>query len=246
MLSKGKFVTLVFAFFLPIFSTSVAYAITDATGPVLSEITFIENGQTLTTGDTCHITVKAEDESGVASVTSFWGGVQTKIMSFVYNESTGLWEGAYTFGESDVDGKYDISSIWAHDNVNNQGASVYYPDGCVYFATDGTKTICDIIGHNEVIDAAKAATCTETGLAVGKHCSFCNEVLVAQIEVPVIILPGDATNDGSIDIMDLVTIIDYIVSNTDPSSLTNADANGDGTVDIMDLVWIIDMIVGGS
>ena len=55
---------------------------------------------------------------------------------------------------------------------------------------------------------------------------------------------GDATNDGTIDILDLVSIIDYIVSETPPGSLLNADANGDGTVDIMDLVWIIDQIVG--
>jgi len=60
--------------------------------------------------------------------------------------------------------------------------------------------------------------------------------------VPALI--GDASNDGTIDILDLVSIIDYIVSNTSPSSLVNADANGDGSVDILDLVWIIDRIVG--
>ena len=58
-------------------------------------------------------------------------------------------------------------------------------------------------------------------------------------------MPGDATNDGTIDILDLVTIIDYIVSNTSPASQVNADANGDGAVDILDLVWIIDSIVSG-
>ena len=58
-------------------------------------------------------------------------------------------------------------------------------------------------------------------------------------------LAGDANGDGGIDIMDLVSIIDYIVSDTSPTSIANADANEDGTVDIMDLVWIIDQIVGG-
>ena len=39
-------------------------------------------------------------------------------------------------------------------------------------------------GHTEVIDAAKAATCTETGLTEGKHCSVCEKVLEKQEVVP--------------------------------------------------------------
>ena len=41
----------------------------------------------------------------------------------------------------------------------------------------------EALGHTEVTDAAKAATCTETGLTEGKHCSVCGEVLVAQNEI---------------------------------------------------------------
>ena len=40
------------------------------------------------------------------------------------------------------------------------------------------------LGHIEVIDKAVEATCTETGLTEGKHCSVCNTVLVKQNVVP--------------------------------------------------------------
>ena len=39
-------------------------------------------------------------------------------------------------------------------------------------------------GHTEVIDAAIAATCTAAGKTEGKHCSVCNETIVAQTEIP--------------------------------------------------------------
>ncbi len=58
-------------------------------------------------------------------------------------------------------------------------------------------------------------------------------------------ISGDANGDNAVDILDLVAIIDYIVSGTPSASMDNADANGDGAVDILDLVWIIDKIVGG-
>ncbi len=57
-------------------------------------------------------------------------------------------------------------------------------------------------------------------------------------------LPGDANGDDSVDIMDLVAIIDHIVYGAPVVSELNADANEDGAIDIMDLVWIIDFIVG--
>ncbi len=39
-------------------------------------------------------------------------------------------------------------------------------------------------GHTEVIDPAKEATCSETGLTEGRHCSVCGMVLVKQKPLP--------------------------------------------------------------
>ena len=52
------------------------------------------------------------------------------------------------------------------------------------------------LGHEIVVDAAVAATCTETGLTEGKHCAKCDFVEVAQEIVPV--THGEAVLDAAV------------------------------------------------
>lgn len=73
--------------------------------------------------------------------------------------------------------------------------------GKIYSDENGTAeiTLADTVikanGHTEVVDAAVAPTCTETGLTEGKHCSVCDTVLMAQETVEAL---GHAYDEGEI------------------------------------------------
>ena len=64
-------------------------------------------------------------------------------------------------------------------------------DGC---DVSETREI-DKTAHTVVIDPAVEATCTTPGKTEGKHCSVCNEIIVAQEEIPA---KGHSWNEGEI------------------------------------------------
>ena len=63
----------------------------------------------------------------------------------------------------------------------------------------------------------------------------------------VTVKPGDANGDGTVDVNDVTTVINYILGkNPSPFNFDNADLNGDTKVDVMDVTLIINSILGIS
>ncbi len=74
---------------------------------------------------------------------------------------------------------YDEGVVTTEPTCTTEGVKTFTCSTC-----GGTKTeAVAVIPHTEVIDAAKAPTCTETGLTEGKHCSVCGTVTVEQTVV---------------------------------------------------------------
>ena len=58
-------------------------------------------------------------------------------------------------------------------------------------------------------------------------------------------LPGDVNNDGLVDISDVTTLIDLVLTGTAAGN-DHADVNADGDVDIADVIVLIDSVLSGN
>ena len=118
-------------------------------------------------------------------------------------------------------------------------------------------------GHTEVIDAAVAPTCTETGLTEGKHCSVCGEVLIEQGEIPptgeheyvdgyckhcgeqeTAYIPGDINGDGKVNARDVTKLLQYLAEWDVEVVEAALDVNGDGKVNARDVTTLKQYIAG--
>ncbi len=60
-------------------------------------------------------------------------------------------------------------------------------------------------------------------------------------------LPGDSNCDGEVNVMDVITTINYILGNNpQPFCFIEADVNGDGSVNAIDVIGTINIILSGD
>ncbi len=141
---------------------------------------------------------------------------------------------------------------WTYDNNSNYESECYMIDGCVGGDTDDfIQQLVDECGpcNNPDLDEDgilnEIDNCPEIfnpdqldddGDGLGDVCDDCHNYL------------GDVNDDGTIDILDIVTIVNIILNGggggyTD-CAIMDADYSGDGTVNVLDVIQIINFIVG--
>ncbi len=100
------------------------------------------------------------------------------------SDELGHWHSP-TCGHEDLFFKYsdhvwDDGRVTAEPSCTTLGERTYK---CVYCGYEKTASI-SALKHYEVTDRAVPATCTESGLTEGSHCSRCETVLVPQENIP--------------------------------------------------------------
>ena len=66
-------------------------------------------------------------------------------------------------------------------------------------------------------------------------------------EVSSFVTLGDSNCDGVVNIVDVVTTVNYLIGNNpQPFCFDNADINGDGIINVIDAVGTINIIIGGT
>jgi hypothetical protein len=58
--------------------------------------------------------------------------------------------------------------------------------------------------------------------------------------------PGDVNDDGIINILDIVGLVNFIMGNASLPAEEAGDLNADGVINILDIVQIVNIILGGS
>ena len=71
---------------------------------------------------------------------------------------------------------------------------------------------------------------------------------ILEILDPELEITGDVNNDYSVDVIDVVAVVNYVLGNDNlvGVSLQQADVNGDGIIDVLDIVGLVNIIMGDT
>ena len=120
-------------------------------------------------------------------------------------------------------------------------ASPVVPDGYAVTSSDPSVAAARVVNNKVQVVGIKEGTTTIT---VG---SVDGTAIPATCLVTVYTEPGDLDCDGFVNISDVTSLIDYLLSGEDSQiSTKNADVDGDGAINISDVTELIDILLRGD
>lgn len=171
-------------------TTLVSQKVVDETGHTNgawitdTEATCTEKGSKHQVCLVCSTTIKTEEISAKGHVEVIDKAVESTCVN------TGLTEGIHCsrcnttlVAQTTTSVKGHTSGDWITDTEATCTQKGSKHQICSVCSETIKREDISVKGHAEVVDRAKEATCTDTGLTEGKHCSRCNTVLIAQTTV---------------------------------------------------------------
>ena len=137
---------------------------------------------------------------------------------------------AYNYNQTNKVYSFAVLSLDGSVMLGNEGEFLNIP----LFITDDAAE-----GDNEILLNQIFITTPEGESLYLKSAKVLLEILGQSYQT------GDANGDGSLDIADAVSVVNYVVGKRNTSFIRSAaDANNDGVIDIADAVRIVNLVVG--
>lgn len=134
-----------------------------------------------------------------------------------------------------VEATDDLSGPWRYDVYVQYGSGAWFLAAQnVEAGTPASVEIYEGIDHGFYVVATDMAGNTEQKTAVRESSLNLSEVIL-----------GDVNGDGSVDVLDVVTLVNSIIGKS-PSPFVEAaaDMNDDNAIDVLDVVKLVNRIIG--
>lgn len=140
-----------------------------------------------------------------------------------------------TFAEAIVPTTFDADDVvlMANDTQKSVSVSPVGTDGTTF--TIDWKNSGSTIGETSLTVYTSGITNTQGSVGTTNK----TKTWVAEV------MMGDTNCDGSVDVLDVVTLVNHIIGkNPSPFNEAAADMNGDNAIDVLDVVKLVNRIIG--
>ena len=148
------------------------------------------------------------------------------------------------FSKTERDADHTLSGSKAEDGIYT--VLLYSADSEAITGSEGSIIDVTLYIDKEMKDGTYDIKLSDIVLSTTKAEKITTEDVTAQLEVKSYVL-GDPNNDGSIDVVDITMVANYILGNNPENFIFAAgDVDGDGTVDVNDIISIANIILYGN